>query len=329
MAKRGNLLAQGKRRAGKLDARERRLIPDRLAGDDRIEVVSQSLAEGDIARRLNADSPALVGKFVEEEVGQLVVLIGNALGQGAWFQNLFRRKIRTARSPVDLPIRPHADHPLVDRGGQAGKDVGAEQHVFCAGGERDVSRVGRVPVDLFAPLVVGADSVEVRAVGEGVLRDERHVAPVEVGVAPLGRVGETLGKNHVRRVEAAGVGAAEEDGVLRHLRIDRLAVRLGERRREHVVPVPETEQVPALLVLPPMLQNRPRRQQRQHDQDNHRRQPVAPAIAALIAVHQKQRRQKHHEAERKRACPVIEKKLRLRQLSGPGNHRQRGGHDQP
>ena len=161
------------------------------------------------------------------------------------------------------------------------------------------------------------------------MRDERHVAPVKVRVAPFGRVGEALGKNHVRRVEAAGVGAAEEDGVLRHLRIDRLVVRLGERRREHVVPVPETEQVPTLLVLPPMLQNRPRRQQRQHDQDNHRRQRLAPAIATLIAVHQKQRRQKHHEAERKRACPVIEKKLRLRQLGGPGNHRQRGGHDQP
>ena len=242
---------------------------------------------------------------------------------------MFRLEIGTARSPINLPIRAHANHPLVDRGSQAGEQIGAEQLVFGAGGKRDIGRIGRVPVDLFAALIMGADGVEIRTVGEGVLRDERHVTPIKVRVAPLGRVGEALGKNHVRRVEAAGVGAAEEDGVLRHLRIDRLAVRLGERRREHVVPVPETEQVPALLALPPMLQNRPRRQERQHNQDNHRRQRLAPAIASLIAVHQKQRRQKHHEAERKRACPVIEKKLRLRQLGGPGKHRQRSGHDQP
>ena len=81
LAKRGDLLAQRERRSGKLEARKRGVIPNRLAVDDRVEVVGQGLAEGNIRGRLGAGSPALVGKFVEEEAGQLVILMGNALGQ--------------------------------------------------------------------------------------------------------------------------------------------------------------------------------------------------------------------------------------------------------
>ena len=85
LAKRGDLFPQRKCRAGKLPAREDGVIPNRLAVDDRVEVVGQGLAEGSIRGRLGAGSPALVGKFVEEEAGQLVILMGNALGQVGGF----------------------------------------------------------------------------------------------------------------------------------------------------------------------------------------------------------------------------------------------------
>jgi hypothetical protein len=108
---------------------------------------------------------------------------------------------------------------------------------------------------LRAAIVLGADVVEVRAVGQRVLRDEIHIATVEVAVheVPLARRNEALGKNHVGRVEASGVGAAVQNRVTIHQGVKRLVgLWILERRREHVVSEPVAEVVAALLVVSPM-----------------------------------------------------------------------------
>ncbi|MFN9905140.1 MAG: hypothetical protein ACK56F_03310, partial [bacterium] len=109
-------------------------------------------------------------------------------------------------------------------------------------------------------MVVGADVVEVGVIGQGVLGDDVHVAAVEARVeAVLGR-GERLGEDHVGRAETSWVGAAVENGMRGHGRVERHAVGVLGRLAmpgiasglEHVVAEPVPEEVPALLVVAPV-----------------------------------------------------------------------------
>ena len=188
-----------------------------------------------------------------------------------------------------------------------------------------------LPVVLRAALVMSADGVEIGVVRERILRDQRNVASVKFRIPRfLPRRGEALRKNHVRGIEPPGIGAAEQNRVLRHLRVDRATVILRARWRKHVVAVPVAKQVAALLALLPVCQPRPDRHQRQYDQHDANWRRLGFFRAAPWPVHKYQRPEKHQEAKGKPTRPVIEEKLRLGQLGRPicqrnssCHHRQR------
>ncbi|OQB91587.1 MAG: hypothetical protein BWX84_01316 [Verrucomicrobia bacterium ADurb.Bin118] len=141
---------------------------------------------------------------------------------------------------------------------------------------------------------MGADVHQICAVGEGVLRDDVHVAPViERILGFAARRGEAFAENGVGGAEPAGIRAAVEDRVAGHLRVDefdlfRILPQLGaqfriiteravgrlERRREHVVPEPIAEQVPVLLVLEPVLHERITGHDGEHGQGDHQGRPL-------------------------------------------------------
>src|SRR5437667_9462453 len=104
---------------------------------------------------------------------------------------------------------------------------------------------------------MSADVVQIRRIGQCVLRNDTNIAAVERlifgGLAVVRR--ETFAKNHVSGAEAAGVSASEKDGVLRHRRKQRFAIRTLERRGEHVMAKPIAEHVPALITFEPMGQS--------------------------------------------------------------------------
>ena len=126
-------------------------------------------------------------------------------------------------------------------------------------------------IQLRAAEILRAEIIQISAVGQRILRDEINVAAVIGRIHRLifGR-DKAFAENHVGRAEPAGVGAAKENGVARHLRINEIGVRafhhlcaqLGvvaefpvrpdKRRREHVVPEPVAEPVVALLALRPV-----------------------------------------------------------------------------
>ena len=133
-------------------------------------------------------------------------------------------------------------------------------------------------VNLGAAVVVRADEIQIRVIGQRVLCDDSNVAPVEflvfLRLAIVRR--ETFRIDDVLRAEASRVSATEEDRVLGHLGIDWLAVFLGERRAEHVVAEPITEPVIALLAVEPMIQAS--REGHEGEKAEHDQQRAAPAI---------------------------------------------------
>src|SRR5688572_20870757 len=106
-----------------------------------------------------------------------------------------------------------------------------------------------------------ADVVQVRAVRQGVLRDEIDIAPIKLRVTRLlARGNEALAKDHVSRIEAAWISPPEEDGVACHFGVDWLVVLVRvERGSEHVMAEPVAEEVSPLFVFLPMRHNRPDR----------------------------------------------------------------------
>ena len=73
----------------------------------------------------------------------------------------------------------------------------------------------------------------IERIGQGVLRDNDQITPVEIRVATVLRINEALAQDHVGRHETPGIGAAENERVSRKI-------------LEHVVAVMPTEPVIAL-----------------------------------------------------------------------------------
>ena len=123
-----------------------------------------------------------------------------------------------------------------------------------------------------AAIVMSADVIEIRAVGQCVLRDDINVAPLKfwVGVCLAARRNKAFAKNHVGRAKAAGVRAAKQNGVARHFRIN------IERRGEHIVPEPVTEKMSALFVVEPVRDDREGR----HQSENHQNERKPELSAA-------------------------------------------------
>src|SRR5205823_220021 len=109
-------------------------------------------------------------------------------------------------------------------------------------------------INLRAAVVMRADVIEIRAVRQGVLRDDINIAAVKVLV--LQRLAfvrdEALAKNRVRRTETTRVRAAVQYRILGHLRVQRLAVRPFERWREHIMAEPIPKPMSALLIVRPV-----------------------------------------------------------------------------
>src|SRR5579859_6606807 len=72
------------------------------------------------------------------------------------------------------------------------------------------------------PKILGTDVVQICTVRQLVLRDDINIAPVEIllSLRLAGMWDETLAENHVSRTKTAGIGAAKQDGVAGHLRIN-------------------------------------------------------------------------------------------------------------
>src|SRR5690606_15471893 len=102
---------------------------------------------------------------------------------------------------------------------------------------------------LGASVVVGADVIEVGAIGERVLGNQVDVAAVEVRVPLFGRRQLALAKDHVGRIEPAGISASKQNGIRGHRRINL------EWRLEHVVTKPKAEQMAALFIIRPMRED--------------------------------------------------------------------------
>ncbi len=98
---------------------------------------------------------------------------------------------------------------------------------------------------------MGPDVLKVRAVGQGVLRDNVHIAPIKFWVAFVFCGDKALTENHVGRAKSPRIGAAKEDCVPIHFRIN------IKRRREHVVPVPKAKKMAPLFVVRPVIQRGP------------------------------------------------------------------------
>ena len=133
---------------------------------------------------------------------------------------------------------------------------------------------------------MGADVVEIRAVSERVLRDDINIAPIKLRIARLAlRRNKALAEDGVGRAKTSGISAAVENGVACHLRIDGFAILAVERRREHVVTKPVSEQVVALFVVSPMRHVGLQWNERKDREQNCQRSATAP---------QQHRHQEHH-----------------------------------
>ena len=129
-----------------------------------------------------------------------------------------------------------------------------------------------------APVVLRTDVVQISRVGQRVLGDDIAVPPVKILVLlRLAAVrNEALAKDHVGRAKPPRVRPAVHHRVARHFGINHVGVGspsgpapaapdrksvcrpARQRRREHVMPVPVAEPVPALLAVKPMRQRRNR-----------------------------------------------------------------------
>ena len=94
-------------------------------------------------------------------------------------------------------------------------------------GFEEILEEGRI--DLRAAVVVRADVVQIRAVGQGVLGDDIDIAPVEFGIAALLGRDEAFAEDHVGRTKPSRIGAPIEHRALRHFGVQ------IEGRCEHVV----------------------------------------------------------------------------------------------
>ena len=104
---------------------------------------------------------------------------------------------------------------------------------------------------LGAAEVLGAKILQISPVGERVLCDEINVAAVKVRVHRLAaRRHETFAEDHVSRDKASGIGAAEQNRIPGHFRVDAVW------RCEHVMPKPVAEPVVALFTVGPVHQCR-------------------------------------------------------------------------
>ena len=197
-------------------------------------------------------------------------------------------------APLLLDVVAEREEEVIQGPRQPGEEVGLVAAFDLLGAAREFREERRI--NLRAAIVVGADVVEVGAVGQRVLGDERHVAPVVGRVHEVALAGgrEALAEDHVGRIETSGIGAAVEHGVAVHLGIDQFALgrlhqflaalgivgelaRRGilERRREHVVAEPVAEVVTALLVVRPVREDGPRRHGADDDQQWQLEQPRA------------------------------------------------------
>ena len=128
------------------------------------------------------------------------------------------------------------------------------------------------------------------------MRDQVYVAPVKYRVLLrlLTRWNETLAKDHVSRIEPAGIGPAEEHSIAIHFGIDQISTRLLhelfpqvlvvaelsigrlEWRREHVMPEVIPKIMAALFVILPVRQDRVRRHDRNNREQRSERKLLAP-----------------------------------------------------
>ena len=102
-------------------------------------------------------------------------------------------------------------------------------------------------VNLCATRIMGTDVIQISAVGQCVLGDDVHVAPVKIGVPTIFRVDEAFAKNKVGWAKAAWIRSSKKDGVAFHLWVD------IKWRCEHVVPVPVAKEMAALFVIRPIV----------------------------------------------------------------------------
>ena len=170
-----------------------------------------------------------------------------------------------------------------------------------------------------------ADVLQVRPVRQRVLSDDIDVAAIKIRVAPLLRRDKALAENHVGGTETTRVGAAKQNRITRHFRIDQvafgflqqfftelrvigqLAVRTWKRRGEHVMAEPESKQVPVLLVGGPMEKDRGHR----HECEQRRHDGKPDSSPANQDEHQKYERQREQQETRIKLGPKMAAKASL------------------
>src|SRR5437868_9889979 len=151
-----------------------------------------------------------------------------------------------------------------------------------------------------------ADVFEISPISERVLRDEIDVAPVEYWILRFfARRNEAFAEDHVSRIEPARVGAAKENRIAVHLRVNQLSFgtfqqlftqlfvvtqfSIGgfERWREHVMAEPIAEIVAKLLVVFQVRKNRVN----WHDRKGGQKQTETEFVLADVNDH------RHHDGQ--------------------------------
>ena len=208
-------------------------------------------------------------KGVGELFGKRIGRLAEFAGQRVQIQKIFVREERTPDATIFLNgLTDAGEKPVKGRRG-ARHDISGPVLLALGGAAQDFLKERRVEASylLGAAMVVGADVIQIGAVGEGILGDDVHVSAVKFWVAGLAiRRGEALGKHHVSRTKASRIGAAVQNRIAGHFWIDWLAVLAFERRAEHVVPKPVAKQVVALFVVGPMRHVRLKRHQGEDSQ---------------------------------------------------------------
>ena len=151
--------------------------------------------------------------------------------------------------------------------------------------------------------VMIVDVFLVKRVGQGVLRDNDQITPVEIRVPPVFGVHETFPENHIGRHKPPRIRAAKNKGTLRKI-------------LEHVVPIVPAKPVVALAAERRVVDAGQERQQRQSvggiaQRRTHGDQPRQQIARACRT--QQSKEQISAAMERKLQCPRVDRGVCLLQ----------------
>ena len=181
--------------------------------------------------------------FLDEKFPLVLVLLENPLRDGRVVKDADIRVLRIGPGRQVCRNITHDFHQLLlarhDRVADRILLVAAQPFLEPALRLRPARRV--MIVDVFL----------VKRVGQGVLRDNDQITPVEIRVPPVLRVHETFPENHIGRHKPPRIRAAEHKGVLRQV-------------LQHVMSVVPPEPVVALAAERRIMDSRPKREERQH-----------------------------------------------------------------